>query len=96
MQMDTQESDVWRQVGAGLGHEIFERFERFEDAVDSVLSGLGAGERMALRRLLERMAGSGEDPRALWEQSGAGIAFDDAKGAGLALEMLLQAIKARG
>ena len=95
MQLDDNDTALWARVGKGLGHQIFDRFERFEDAVDSVLGVFSPYELNGLRGLLERMLASGEDARGIWELSGAGIAFNDAKGAAMALEMLSQAVKAR-
>jgi hypothetical protein len=96
MQFDKTEGALWARVGKGLGHQIFDRFERFEDAVDEVLAGFSGEERAALRGLLERMLEEGGDARALWEASGAGIAIKDKKSARMTIEMLLQAVKARG
>lgn len=96
MEMTPARSAIWSQVGKALSHQIFDRFERFEDAVDEAVSGVAAEDRPALRGLLEDMLASGEDARALWETSGAGIAFHDARGARMAMEMLLQAVKSKG
>ena len=96
MEMTPPQSAVWTQVGKALSHQIFDRFERFEDAVDEAVSGIAPEERPVLRGLLEDMLASGEDARSLWETSGAGIAFQDARGARMAMEMLLQAVKSKG
>ncbi|MBP0483263.1 hypothetical protein [Sagittula salina] len=96
MDLTSEEKTLWQRVGKGLSHQIFDRFERFEDAVDEALSGLVPEERGALRVLLERMLASGEDARELWQMSGAGVAFDNPKGARMGLMMLLEAVKAKG
>ncbi|EBA08400.1 hypothetical protein [Sagittula stellata] len=96
MEMTPARSAIWSQVGKALSHQIFDRFERFEDAVDEAVSGVAPEDRPALRGLLEDMLASSEDARALWENSGAGIAFHDSRGARMAMEMLLQAVKSKG
>lgn len=95
MELSSTDEALWQRVGKGLSHQIFDRFERFEDAVDAVLSGFSVEELQALRGVIEALLASGEDARRLWEMSGAGIGFDNAKGARMGLLMLLEAVKAR-
>ncbi|WP_425071594.1 hypothetical protein [Sagittula sp. S175] len=95
MDLTTEDQALWSRVGKGLSHQIFDRFERFEDAVDEVLSGFSPDELAALRAAIQRMIASGEDARGLWEKSGAGVGFDNAKGARMGLMMLLEAVKAK-
>jgi len=95
MEMTSQEKDVWTAVGKGLSHQIFDRFERFEDAIDEVLSDFNAEGLTVLRGLLERMLDSNEDIRALWESSGAGVAFKDSRGARMTMDMLREAVVAK-
>ncbi len=95
MQWDATQEAMWGEVGTGLSHKIFDRFERFEDALGDVLGQFDAVRMADLRALLEGMLKSEEDARELWTRSGAGIAFNDAKGARMGLLMVLEAVKAR-
>ncbi|MFW2589609.1 hypothetical protein [Sagittula sp. SSi028] len=96
VQLTKPERALWQRMGQGFSQDIFDRFDSFEEAMDGALADLAAADLARLRQLIESKLASGDDARALWEASGAEIAFGHPKGARMALMMLLEAVKARG